>query len=285
MMSTITPMLSSSTTNQASIKPVPPTNPPASPIGIANLPKISTTSSPTTSPNKPNVSVNHSSVPLSLVHENKANEVNSSPPAAKTPEKTDKLKDLSPVKPTSNGVEEPPPKPTPTEDVKPSPPPPPPPAPVTAPKQSENSVETPAPTKPETSEKPTPVPASSDEASTPATAATTVAPSAPSPKLPTEGNDAVPENEAPPAAAKNQTSTNRKNKDESGEATPAAKRKRQKPVEVENVEEQPKTKRIRSQVIHFQSPIPELTTFINRSLKEPKEANKTTDDKLIVFYK
>ena len=70
----------------------------------------------------------------------------------------------------------------------------------------------------------------------------------------------------------------------------ATKRKREQTTpEKKSNEPEPepekKTRRIRSQVLPYQSPLPEIATFINKSLKEKDSAPKSSEEKLIVFYR
>lgn len=334
-----------------------------SPIGLTvPTSKISVVPpSQITSPSKPGtIGVNHSSIPLSLVHENKVNAAPvQPPPASKSP--TEKPKDLSPVKPTSNGVEAPAtkspisaqatqasalastpaPAPVPvpasapvtapvapagvgaTSSTSPSPLPVQAPAPVPAPAPAPASASASAAnltvsSKPdENAAKPTTTNHSEEaKASIPSDAATapvkddlaqnsqaqsqTASPKTEQAKTPTT----VPTPSKEPEAAaevklkvnnevekpSNVDSTAADVKPTKAEAkTPqATKRKREQKVEEikeESGEPEKKPRRIRSQVLPYQSPLPELATFINKSLKEKDANQKGGDDKLTVFYK
>ncbi|KAK6631728.1 hypothetical protein RUM43_013792 [Polyplax serrata] len=275
--------INSSPTGNASVNP----------IGITVPPKLSVIPPPQVpaAQNKPQIGVNHTSVPLSLVYENKVAGPPVQPPVAKS--SPEKPKDLSPTKPTSNGVEtsntKPPPSQTPQSPSASS---------VQVSKTEEASVQPPVTNHSEkkiTSSNEHPVPTEQPPATTsvpPQNMTTAKVEESASQNNPTsEGSTELkPNNEAQlPATSEDSTAEAKPEKTDGKSATasqPSKRKREQKPVETKDEPEpEKKPRRIRSQVLPYQSPLPELATFINKSLKEKEATQKTNEEKLIVFYR
>lgn len=243
------------------------------PIGLTVSQKVSVIPSQiSTSPSKPSLSVNHSAGPLSLVHENKISGAQAQTALAKT----DKPKDLSPAKPTSNGVE--PSKTSPAESPQSEDG-----APPTETKSEEKPAEQPVVNHAENTKEETPViEAQKEEAQNVLNSNS-------------EADQNVNQTQAESNSEPKVNTTAETAESETTETKPVklspvpSKRKREPPKGEEKKSDEPvpekKPQRIRSQVLPYQSPLPELATFINKSLKEKEASQKSGDEKLIVFYK
>lgn len=288
----INSVLPPSGSQSSKISTSPTANPSVSPLGLSVPPKLSVIPPPQipSSPSKPPIGVNHSAVPLSLVFENKV--VGSQSQAQSSFPKTlsEKPKDLSPTKPTSNGVE--------TSKTPPQNPP------MQAFSSVSNNKNEEASSQQTTvnhteerisTSQNQPIPVVEEPSQSSTTQAINTTPEKSEESLNENASKADDKTEIKPSnetkSPKEDLATEVKVKKTEAKTAPSSqpvKRKReQKPEEKKESETTPekKTRRIRSQVLPYQSPLPELATFINKSLKEKDSSQKNNDEKLIVFYR